>query len=86
MARRNVQTIDLGANHQMALKYAPRTIPCACRVPGRVADTTNLEEFHMDLVAKEPVPHREDGDDSARAGVQDQLPPSCRGLAPCRRR
>jgi methanethiol oxidase len=43
-ARRNVQTIDLGANHQMALEVCPAHDPVReYGFLGVVIDTTNLE-------------------------------------------
>jgi selenium-binding protein 1 len=43
-ARRNVQTIDLGANHQMALEVRPAHDPVhEYGFLGVVVDTTNLE-------------------------------------------
>ena len=43
-ARRNVQTIDLGANHQMALEVRPAHDPVReYGFLGVVVDTTNLE-------------------------------------------
>src|SRR4051794_21904503 len=43
-ARRNVQTIDLGANHQMALEVRPAHDPVREHgFLGVVVDTTNLE-------------------------------------------
>ena len=43
-ARRNVQTIDLGANHQMALEVRPAHEPTKdYGFLGVVVDTTNLE-------------------------------------------
>jgi selenium-binding protein 1 len=70
-ARRNVQTIDLGANHQMALEVRPAHDPVRiwlCRRGGRHHKPRRLD---LDLVARRrQVPHREDGDDPARTGVQ----------------
>ena len=42
--RRNVQTIDLGANHQMVLEVRPAHDPIKeYGFAGMVRDTTNLE-------------------------------------------
>ena len=83
-ARRNVQTIDLGANHQMALEVRPAHDPVReYGSLGVVVDTTNLEgsiwtwwrkngEFHIEKTATippEPAP-------------KDQLPPLLQGLGP----
>jgi methanethiol oxidase len=76
-ARRNVQTIDLGANHQMALEVRPAHDPVReYGFLGVVIDTTNLEgsiwtwwreggKFHIEktaTIAPEPA-------------SKDQLPP-----------
>lgn len=65
-ARRNVQTIDLGANHQMALEVRPAHDPTKeYGFVGVVVDTTNLEgsiwtwwreggSFHAEKVATVP--------------------------------
>jgi selenium-binding protein 1 len=66
-ARRNVQTIDLGANHQMALEVRPAHDPAReYGFLGVVVDTTNLEgsiwtwwredsEFHIEKTATIPA-------------------------------
>ena len=79
-ARRNVQTIDLGANHQMALEVRPAHDPVReYGFLGVVIDTTNLEG--LDVVARRrQVPRREDGDDSTRAGAQGAIAASVAGL------
>src|SRR5579863_3070812 len=81
-ARRNVQTIDLGANHQMALEVRPAHDPIREHgFVGVVVDTTNLEgsiwtwwrdggKFHCE---KTPVIPPEP------AG-KDQLPPLLQGF------
>ena len=82
-ARRNVQTIDLGANHQMALEVRPAHVPVReYGFLGVVVDTTNLERLDLDLVARRrQVSDREDGDDPARAGAKAiSCRPCCRGL------
>lgn len=81
-ARRNVQTIDLGANHQMALEVRPAHDPVReYGFVGVVVDTTNLEgsvwtwwreggKFHIEKTATippEPAP-------------KDQLPPLLQGF------
>ena len=81
-ARRNVQTIDLGANHQMALEVRPAHDPVReYGFLGVVVDTTNLEgsiwtwwreggKFHIEKTATippEPAP-------------KDQLPPLLQGF------
>jgi methanethiol oxidase len=65
-ARRNVQTIDLGANHQMALEVRPAHDPVReYGFLGVVVDTTNLEgsiwtwwreggKFHIEKTATIP--------------------------------
>ncbi|MGB3859680.1 MAG: selenium-binding protein SBP56-related protein [Ornithinimicrobium sp.] len=80
--RRNVQTIDLGANHQMALEVRPAHDPSReygfC---GVVVDTTNLEgsiwtwwrengEFHAKKTATIP----------AEPADADDLPPLLKGF------
>ena len=66
-ARRNVQTIDLGANHQMALEVRPAHDPTReYGFVGVVVDTTNLEgsiwtwwredgKFHIEKTAVIPA-------------------------------
>src|SRR5436190_1081173 len=81
-ARRNVQTMDLGANHQMALEVRPAHDPVReYGFLGVVVDTTNLEgsiwtwwrerdKFHIEKTATippEPAP-------------KDQLPPLLQGF------
>ena len=81
-ARRNVQTIDLGANHQMALEVRPAHDPVReYGFLGVVVDTTNLEgsiwtwwredgKFHVEKTATippEPAP-------------KEQLPPLLQGF------
>ena len=81
-ARRNVQTIDLGANHQMALEVRPAHDPVReYGFLGVVIDTTNLEgsiwtwwredgKFHVEKTATippEPAP-------------KEQLPPLLQGF------
>lgn len=80
--RRNVQTIDLGANHQMALEVRPAHDPVKeygfC---GVVVDTTNLEgsiwtwwredgKFHVKKTATIPP----------EAANKDELPPLLQGF------
>ena len=87
-ARRNVQTIDLGANHQMALEVRPAHDPVReYGFLGVVVDTTNLEGSIWTWWREGgTVPHREDGDDPARARAQGRSSrPCCRASAPCRR-
>ena len=86
-ARRNVQTIDLGANHQMALEVRPAHDPVReYGFLGVVVDSTNLEgsiwtwwreggQFQIEKTATIP-PNR-------RPRISCQ--PSCRGLAQCHR-
>src|SRR6266487_1407524 len=81
-ARRNVQTIDLGANHQMALEVRPAHDPVReYGFLGVVVDTTNLEgsiwtwwredgKFHAEKTA--PIP--------AEPAPKDQLPPLLQGF------
>ena len=81
-ARRNVQTIDLGANHQMALEVRPAHDPVReYGFLGVVVDSTNLEgsiwtwwreggKFHIEKTATippEPAP-------------KEQLPPLLQGF------
>jgi selenium-binding protein 1 len=81
-ARRNVQTIDLGANHQMALEVRPAHDPVReYGFLGVVVDTTNLEgsiwtwwreggKFHIEKTATIP----------AEPAPKDQLPPLLQGF------
>src|SRR6201998_2315350 len=77
-ARRNVQTLDLGANHQMALRGRPRPRAGSgtrIRVPGRRSRRHEPRRLDLDLVARRrQVPNRENGDDPARTGVQGPAP------------
>jgi len=62
-ARRNVQTIDLGANHQMALEVRPHTIRFANTASSASWSTTTTSKADLDLVARgRQVSYREDGD------------------------
>ena len=86
-SRRNVQTIDLGANHQMALEVRPAHDPVReYGFLGVVIDTTNLEgsiwtwwredgKFHVEKTATIP----------AEPAPKEQLPPCCRASARRRR-
>jgi methanethiol oxidase len=81
-ARRNVQTIDLGANHQMALEVRPAHDPVReYGFLGVVVDTTNLEgsiwtwwreggKFHIEKTATIPP----------EPASKDQLPPALAGV------
>ena len=81
-ARRNVQTIDLGANHQMALEIRPAHDPTKeYGFLGVVVDTTNLEgsiwtwwreggKFHIEKTATIPPEPAE----------ADLLPPLLKGF------
>ena len=81
-ARRNVQTIDLGANHQMALEVRPAHDPAReYGFVGVVVDTTNLEgsiwtwwredgKFHVKKTATIP----------AEPASADELPPLLQGF------
>ena len=81
-ARRNVQTIDLGANHQMALEVRPAHDPVReYGFVGVVVDTTNLEgsiwtwwreggKFHIEKTATIP----------AEPAPKDKLPPLLQGF------
>ena len=81
-ARRNVQTIDLGANHQMALEVRPAHDPIReYGFVGVVVDTTNLEgsiwtwwreggKFHC----------REDRDYSARTRAEGKAAAAVAGI------
>ena len=81
-ARRNVQTIDLGANHQMALEVRPAHDPVReYGFLGVVVDTTNLEgsiwtwwreggKFHIEKTVTIP----------AEPEPKDQLPPLLQGF------
>ncbi|HVL22293.1 MAG TPA: selenium-binding protein SBP56-related protein [Amaricoccus sp.] len=81
-ARRNVQTIDLGANHQMALEVRPAHDPIKeYGFVGVVVDTTNLEgsiwtwwreggSFHCEKTAVIPP----------EAAEKDLLPPLLQGF------
>jgi len=81
-ARRNVQTIDLGANHQMALEVRPAHDPVReYGFLGVVVDTTNLEgsiwtwwreggKFHIEKTATIPP----------EPASKDQLPALLQGF------
>jgi selenium-binding protein 1 len=81
-ARRNVQTIDLGANHQMALEVRPAHDPAREHgFLGVVVDTTNLEgsiwtwwreggTFHIEKTATVPP----------EPAAPDDLPPLLKGF------
>ena len=81
-ARRNVQTIDLGANHQMALEVRPAHDPVReYGFLGVVVDLTNLEgsiwtwwreggKFHIEKTATIPP----------EPASKDQLPPLLQGF------
>ncbi len=81
-ARRHVQTIDLGANHQMALEVRPAHDPVReYGFLGVVVDTTNLEgsiwtwwreggQFHIEKTATIPP----------EPASKDQLPPLLQGF------
>ena len=81
-ARRNVQTIDLGANHQMALEVRPAHDPVReYGFVGVVVDTTNLEgsiwtwwreggKFHIEKTATIPP----------EPAAKDKLPPLLQGF------
>ena len=81
-ARRNVQTIDLGANHQMVLEVRPAHDPVReYGFLGIVVDTTNLEgsiwtwwrengKFHVEKTATI----------SAESAPKEQLPPLLQGF------
>ena len=81
-ARRNVQTIDLGANHQMGLEVRPAHDPVReYGFLGVVVDTTNLEgsiwtwwreggKFHIEKTATIPP----------EPASKDQLPPLLQGF------
>ena len=81
-ARKNVQTIDLGANHQMALEVRPAHDPVREHgFLGVVVDTTNLEgsiwtwwreggKFHIEKTATIPP----------EAAPKEQLPPLLQGF------
>jgi methanethiol oxidase len=81
-ARRNVQTIDLGANHQMVLEVRPAHDPVReYGFLGVVVDSTNLEgsiwtwwreggKFHIEKTATIPP----------EAAPKDQLPPLLQGF------
>src|SRR5262245_23803001 len=81
-ARRHVQTIDLGANHQMALEVRPAHDPVReYGFLGVVIDTTNLEgsiwtwwredgKFHIEKTATIPP----------EPASKDQLPPLLQGF------
>src|SRR5215210_5667683 len=85
--RRNVQTIDLGANHQMALEVRPAHDPAReYGFLGVVVDTTNLEgsiwtwwreggKFHIEKTATIPP----------EPASADDLPRCSKASAPCRR-
>jgi selenium-binding protein 1 len=82
MARCNVQTIDLGANHQMALEVRPAHDPAReYGFVGVVVDTTNLEASIWTW-------YREDGKFHARKtatippepAAADNLPPLLKGF------
>ena len=81
-ARRNVQTIDLGANHQMALEVRPAHDPGqGIRLPRRRGRHHQPRRLDLDLVARgRQVPHREDGDHPARAGAKDAAAAAAAGL------
>jgi selenium-binding protein 1 len=87
-ARKNVQTIDLGANHQMALEIRPRMTRPRIRVLRRGGGHHQPARRDLYLVAKD------DGTFEAKKTITidpvpadaDDLPPICsRALARCRR-
>ena len=87
-ARKHVQTIDLGANHQMALEMRPAHDPTReYGFVGVVVDTTQPRRLDLDLVARRrQVPRQEDRDDPARAGRRiAAAAAAARASAPCRR-
>ena len=87
-ARRNVQTIDLGANHQMALEVRPGSRSRSrVRLPGRRGRHHKPRRLDLDLVARgRQVSHREDGDDPGRNPRRRiSCRRFCRALAQCRR-
>src|SRR5690348_1794835 len=81
-ARRNVQTLDLGANHQMALEVRPAHDPIReYGFVGVVVDTTNLEgsiwtwwrdggQFHVEKTATIPP----------EPAAKESLPPLLQGF------
>jgi selenium-binding protein 1 len=86
-ARRNVQTIDLGANHQMGLEVRPAHDPVReYGFLGVVVDTTNLEARSGPGGAKaasSTSKRRRRFRPSRRP--RTSCHPFCRGLAQCRR-
>ena len=76
-AASNVQTIDLGANHQMALEVRPAHDPVKrIRLPRRRRRHHQPRRLDLDLVARGRARSmREDRDDPARAGAEGR---SCR--------
>jgi selenium-binding protein 1 len=68
--RKHLQTIDLGANHQMALEIRPAHDPDArIRLPGRGGRHDQPGRIDLDLVPrKRHIPDQEDRHDTARTG------------------
>ena len=81
-ARRNVQTIDLGANHQMALEVRPAHDPVKrVRLSRRRRRHHQSRRLDLDVVARgRQVPLREDRDHSARAGDEGQTAAAAAGF------
>ena len=81
-ARRNVQTIDLGANHQMALEVRPAHDPIqGVRLRRRRGRHDEPGRIDLDLVARgRKIPRREDGDNPARARIQGSSAAVASGL------
>ena len=70
-----MQTIDLGANHQMALEVRPAHV----RLPRRRGRHHKPGRLDLDLVARgRQIPHR--GDIPAEPTPKDQLPPLLQGF------
>jgi hypothetical protein len=81
-ARRNVQTIDLGANHQMALEVRPAHDPVReYGFLGVVVDTTNLEGGARAASFTSKRRRRSRPSPRRRSNCRR----CCRVLAPCRR-
>ena len=81
-ARKNVQTIDLGANHQMALEVRPAHDPDqGIRLPRRRRRHDQSGGLDLDLVARgRKVPLQEDGDHPAGAGGEGPASAALAGL------
>ena len=86
-ARRNVQTIDLGANHQRRGVRPGARSGSRVRLRGRRGRYHEPRRLDLDLVARgRKVSHREDGDDSSLSRrSRNSRHRSCKASARCPR-